>query len=187
MVIVGLGNPGPAYSRTRHNLGAVVVEELAARHGAALNRARGQMRVAEATVAGRAVVLGVPTTFMNVSGPPIGKLVRKVARGPQDLVVCHDELDLPFGRLRFKEGGGTAGHNGLESICASLRSKDFLRLRIGIGKPPSAPEGRNFVLGKLGPEEVEALPGLIDLAVEGLETLVAEGLDAAQHRVHSVT
>ena len=185
LVIVGLGNPGPAYARTRHNLGAVVVEEFVRRHGADLKRERGQMRVADINVDGRSVVAGIPTTYMNTSGPPVAKLVRKTARGPDDLVVVHDELDLPFGRLRFKAGGGTAGNNGLESICASLRSKDFVRLRFGIGKPPSAREGADFVLSKLGPDEIEALPGLIDRAAEGLHTYIAEGLEAAQRRLHS--
>src|SRR5207249_10858043 len=107
-VIVGLGNPGPAYARTRHNVGAELVERLA---GADLKRTRGQMRVAETDIEGVPVVLGIPTTYMNESGRPIARLVKKEGVKPQQLVIVQDELDLPPGRVRFKDGGGTAGHN----------------------------------------------------------------------------
>lgn len=184
MVIVGLGNPGPAYARTRHNVGAMLVEELASRLGVQLKR-RGQIRVADAVFEGRSVVLGIPTTFMNVSGPPVAKLARKQGVRGEALVVCYDELDLPLGRVRLKDGGGTAGHRGLESICASLRSRDFLRLRVGIGRPEVGVDPRDHVLDRFSPEEREAIEAAIDRGIDGLSVLVREGLDAAQNRLHA--
>lgn len=184
LIIVGLGNPGPAYTRTKHNLGAALVERLADGLGLSMKRERGQMRVAEGSLQGRDVVLAVPTTFMNVSGPPVGRLVRKRGAGPEDLLVVHDELDLPPGRVRLKAGGGTAGHNGLRSIEASLRSRDFLRMRIGVGKPPSKEEGADHVLSRLTPEERELVEGAIERGIEALHVLARDGLDAAQNVLH---
>ena len=161
-LIVGLGNPGPAYARTRHNVGARLVERLAAEASARLERKRGQARVAEAEIEGRPVVLAVPTTYMNESGRPVARLVRKQGISPSQLLVVQDELDLPPGRVRLKAGGGTAGHKGLESIKAALRSGDFLRLRIGVGKPPSKEEGAEHVLSPVRPEEV---PGTVPVLV----------------------
>lgn len=185
MLVVGLGNPGPGYARTRHNAGAVLLDRLAADLGASLRRSRGGMRTAAATLEGIDVILGVPTTQMNVSGPPVGKLVRKAGVRPEELVVCHDELDLPLGRVRLKSGGGTAGHNGLESVAASLRSRDFLRLRLGIGRPPPGDDPVRHVLGKFTPEEHEAMDESIARGIDALHTLVRDGLDAAQHELHT--
>jgi PTH1 family peptidyl-tRNA hydrolase len=184
-VIVGLGNPGPAYARTRHNVGARLVEALASQVGADLKRTRGQARITEADVGGHRVVLAVPTTYMNESGRPIARLVRKQGISPDRLVVVQDELDLPPGTIRLKIGGGTAGHNGLESIQASLRSRDFLRLRIGVGKPPSKEVGADHVLSKMRPEDAEAVSAAIDRGVEALRVLVRDGVDAAQNLLHA--
>ena len=184
-VIVGLGNPGPAYARTRHNVGARLVERLAADAGTELKRTRGQSRVAEAEIEGTPVVLAVPTTYMNESGRPIARLVRKQGISPDRLVVVQDELDLLPGQVRLKAGGGTAGHNGLESIQAALRSRDFLRLRIGVGKPPSKEEGADHVLSKMRPEENEAIEDALDRGLEALRVLVRDGLDAAQNLLHA--
>ena len=185
MVVVGLGNPGSAYARTRHNLGAVLVERLAARLGADLRRGRGQARTAEVRVGGAAAVLAVPTTFMNLSGPAVARVARKAGVKPDQILVCHDELDLAFGRVRLKAGGGTAGHNGLKSVEASLRSRDFLRLRIGIGRPPAGVDPADFVLKPFLPDEREPISESVDRGVEAVELLLTEGLDAAQRALHS--
>lgn len=184
-VIVGLGNPGPAYARTRHNVGARLVERLASESGAELKRTRGQMRITEVEIEQTPVVLSVPTTYMNESGRPIARLVRKQGISPDRLVVVQDELDLLPGQVRLKAGGGTAGHNGLESIQAALRSRDFLRMRIGVGKPPSKEEGADHVLSKMRPEDGEAVEAAIVRGTEALRVLVRDGLDAAQNQLHA--
>jgi peptidyl-tRNA hydrolase, PTH1 family len=185
VVIVGLGNPGPGYARTRHNAGAELVEKLADELGAKLKRHIGQARVARANIEGRDVVLAVPTTYVNTSGRPVARLVKKEGGKPERLLVVHDELDLPPGVVRLKEGGGTAGHNGLRSIEASLRSRDFVRLRIGVGKPPSKEEGADHVLSKLRPEERKLIEASIDRGIEGIKVFLREGIDAAQNVLHA--
>jgi PTH1 family peptidyl-tRNA hydrolase len=184
-VIVGLGNPGPGYAQTRHNVGARLVELLASGAGADMKRTRGQARVTETEIEGRAVVLAIPTTYMNDSGRPIARLVRKQGIKPEQLVVVHDELDFPPGRVRLKVGGGTAGHNGLESIQASLRSKDFLRLRIGVGKPPSKEEGADHVLSKVDPEGRDLIEGAVAKGLEAVRILLRDGLDPAMNYLHA--
>jgi PTH1 family peptidyl-tRNA hydrolase len=182
-VIVGLGNPGPSYARTRHNVGAELVERLAGKSD--FKRTRGQMRVAEVEIEDVPVVLGVPTTYMNESGRPIARLVKKEGVAPKQLLVVQDELDLPPGRVRFKDGGGTAGHNGLRSIEAALRSRDFVRLRLGVGKPPSKEEGVDHVLSKLAPDERKIIDESIGRGVEAVKVFVRDGLDAAQNFLHA--
>jgi PTH1 family peptidyl-tRNA hydrolase len=182
---VGLGNPGPAYTRTRHNVGAELVERLAAQARADLKQTRGQARVSEGEFEGHPVVFAIPTTYMNESGRPIARLVRKQGISHDRLVVVQDELDLPPGRVRLKAGGGTAGHNGLQSIAAALRSRDFLRLRIGVGKPPSKDEGADHVLSKLTPDERALVDHSIEQGAEALRVLVRDGLDAAQNFLHA--
>jgi peptidyl-tRNA hydrolase, PTH1 family len=181
-VIVGLGNPGPSYARTRHNVGAELVERLAHRD---LKRERGQMRVLETELEGAPVVLAIPTTYMNDSGRPIARLVKKQGVVPKQLLIVQDELDFPPGKIRFKDGGGTAGHNGLRSIEAALRSRDFLRLRIGVGKPPSKEEGADHVLSKLAPDDREVIERSIERGLEAVRVLVRDGLDAAQNVLHA--
>ncbi len=184
-LVVGLGNPGPAYRKTRHNVGAEVVERLAGELGADLKRTRGQSRVAEAEIDGASVVLAIPTTYMNESGRPIARLVRKQGVKPDQLVIVQDELDLPPGRVRLKVGGGTAGHNGLESIQAALRSKDFLRMRIGVGKPPSREEGADHVLSKMTPNDRDLIERACERALEAIKVLARDGIDAAQNLLHA--
>jgi PTH1 family peptidyl-tRNA hydrolase len=161
------------------------VEKLAAEAGADLRRTRGQARVADAEIEGQAVVLAIPTTYMNESGRAIARLVRKQGIKPDRLVVVHDELDFPPGRVRLKAGGGTAGHNGLESIQASLRSKDFLRLRIGVGKPPSKEEGADHVLSRLPPDVRDLTEESIEKGVNAVRILLRDGLDAAMNYLHA--
>lgn len=184
MLIVGLGNPGPGYARTRHNAGADLVARLADRWDVSLDRARGQARTATARFDGREVVLAVPTTYMNESGRAVARLLRKLGLKPHGLLVVHDELDLPPGRARLKVGGGTAGHNGLRSIEASLRSRDFLRLRIGVGKPPSKHDGADHVLSKMPPQARELVDASIEQALDAVEILLREDVDAAQNHLH---
>ena len=184
-VIVGLGNPGPADKRTRHHAGAELVERLAAEAKVEFKRTRAQARQAEADIDGERVVLVVPTTYVNESGRPIARIVRKQGIKPDQLLVVHDELDLPPGVVRLKVGGGTAGHNGLRSTEASLRSRDFLRLRIGVGKPPSKEEGADHVLSKLAPEDRELIDDAIVRGIEGIGVLLRDGLDAAMNRLHA--
>lgn len=184
-LIVGLGNPGASYARTKHNVGSELVETLAKQIGVDIKRARGQMRVAEGHLDGAPVTLGIPTTYMNESGRPIAKLVRKLSVPFDHLVVVQDELDLEPGVARIKAGGGVAGHNGLRSIEASLRSRDFLRVRIGVGKPPSKEQGADHVLTRFTPAERELVDAASARALEAIEILVREGVDAAQNHLHA--
>jgi PTH1 family peptidyl-tRNA hydrolase len=184
-VILGLGNPGPAYAKTRHNAGANLVEKLAEQVGVELKRTRAQARVGEGELEGSTVLLAVPTTYVNDSGRPAARLVRKQGIKPDRLIVVQDELDLAPGVVRLKVGGGTAGHKGLRSIEAALRSRDFLRLRIGVGKPPSKEEGADHVLSKLAPQDRALIDASIDRGIEGLHVLVRDGVDAAQNLLHA--
>ena len=138
-LVIGLGNPGKEYQGTRHNLGVEVLEELARRHGGVLKRSKQRAMVAEVTIAGKRVALAFPQTYMNLSGEAAAMLVRRFGiEAPERIVVVHDELDLPPGTLKVKEGGGLAGHNGLRSLHQHLKTDAFLRVRIGVGKPPAA-------------------------------------------------
>ena len=180
-IVVGLGNPGKQYERTRHNVGAEVVDELARRSGVVLKAGRDRALVADATLRGHRVVLAFPTTYMNDSGEAVRPLLKRHGiTEPGALIVVHDELDLPPGVVRVKAGGGLAGNNGLRSITAHLHTQDYLRVRIGIGKPPSKERGAGHVLSKLPPRERELLDVAVQRAADAVETLVAEGVDAAQ-------
>ena len=180
-LVVGLGNPGPGYAHTKHNVGSELVERLAADERIDLKRTRNQIRVGEGAIGDAPVVLAVPTTYMNDSGRPIARLVRKHGVRPEQLVIVQDELDLAPGVARLKVGGGTAGHNGLRSIEAALRSRDFLRVRIGVGKPPSKFEGADHVLSKFTPDERELVAEASARALEAIRVLVRDGTDAAQN------
>jgi PTH1 family peptidyl-tRNA hydrolase len=182
---VGLGNPGSRYAGTRHNVGADVVELLAARHGERLKRSgREHAVVAEARVGAKRLALAVPQTYMNDSGQSVAPLVRRFGIGDlADLVVVHDELDLPVGALRVKAGGGLAGHNGLRSIRAHLHDEGFTRVRIGIGKPPGgARQGADHVLSAPSKRDREELAVVVQEAADAVETILAEGVAAAQNR-----
>ena len=184
---MGLGNPGPEYEGTRHNLGAEVVGTLAARHGASLRKGKERALVAEARVAGGLMALAFPQTFVNLSGESVARLVRRY--GVEDdltrLVVVHDELDLPSGRVKIKEGGGTAGHNGLESIRSHLHSGSFLRVRVGIGKPPGRQDGADYVLRRPKKAEQIELDVAVAEAAEAVELLYQEGPAVAMNRVNT--
>jgi PTH1 family peptidyl-tRNA hydrolase len=183
-IIVGIGNPGQSYARTKHNVGSELVERLASDIGVDLKRTRGQARVGDGTLEGEPIVLAIPTTYMNESGRPVARLLKKQGVRAQRLLVVQDELDLAPGVVRLKVGGGTAGHNGLRSIEAALRSRDFLRIRLGVGKPPSKEEGADHVLSKFTPDERDMVAAASDRALEGIRILVRDGADAAQNLLH---
>jgi peptidyl-tRNA hydrolase, PTH1 family len=177
--VVGLGNPGKEYAGTRHNVGEQVVAELAGRHGTPLKRGRDNALVAESRVAEHRAVLAFPLTYMNDSGQAVGKLVRRYGIDAGHVVVVHDELDLPPTTVRVKVGGGLAGHNGLRSIAAHLHTNDFVRVRIGVGKPPSREQGAGHVLSKLPGRQRELFGVAVAEAADAVELIVAEGPDAA--------
>ena len=184
LLVVGLGNPGDEHVGTKHNVGAEVVELLAARHGGRLRKGRERARVDEIRIDGHRVALAIPLTFMNDSGDAVRRLVRRYGVDPEHLVVVHDELDLPVATVRVKAGGGLAGHNGLRSIKAHLHDDSFLRVRIGVGKPPSKEHGADHVLSRFSVRERTEVDGAVQLAADAVECLARDGVDAAMNRVN---
>ncbi len=187
-VVVGLGNPGPRYAGNRHNVGAMVVDELARRTGSTLRTHKARAAAAQARLGplpGEPVVLAVPTSYMNESGGPVSALLGFFGAGPDRLVVVHDELDIDAGLVRLKLGGGEGGHNGLRSISRSLGTRDYLRVRVGIGRPPGRMDPADFVLRDFSATERKELPFLLDDAADAVEVLVREGLLPAQQRFHA--
>jgi len=183
LLVVGLGNPGDEYARTRHNVGAEVVEILARRHGGRLRKARRERAtVDEVRVDGRRVALAVPLTYMNDSGHAVGSLARRFEVTPERIVIVHDELDLPPAVLRVKAGGGLAGHNGLRSIKQHLRTDEFLRVRIGVGKPLSKERGADHVLDRFGKRERAEIDVTLEEAADAVEVIATEGVAAAMNR-----
>lgn len=181
LLVVGLGNPGAKYERTRHNVGAEVIAVLARRHDARLRPLRAaRSLVAEVAVGDKRVVLVFPQTFMNDSGAAVGPLARRHhLEGPERIIVVHDEMDLPVGRVKLKLGGGTAGHNGLASVRAHLHTDRFARVRIGIGKPPGSQAGTDYVLKTASRADRKLLDVAVEEAADAVEAVIAEGLDAA--------
>ena len=185
-VVVGLGNPGPAYAGTRHNVGYAVVDELATRMGGGRLRTHrsGRAEVLEGRlgVGGPRLVLGRARAYMNESGRPVASLLSFYKAPAERLVVVHDELDLPFGALRLKLGGGDNGHNGLRSVRGALGTGEFHRVRMGVGRPPGRQPAADFVLSGYSGAERRALPEQVERAADAVEVLVEAGLDAAQQR-----
>lgn len=182
-LVAGLGNPGERYARTRHNVGAMVVEELAERAGERFRKARFvPADVAEIKADGERVLLVKSRTFMNESGPAYASVARKNDVPPDHVIAAHDELDLAFGALRVKFGGSTAGHHGLDSLVAALRTPDFYRLRLGIGRPPGRQDPLDFVLRPFSKKEAEVVAVLIDHAADAALSLVRHGLSPTQDR-----
>ena len=181
LVLVGLGNPGPEYAHSRHNLGWLCLDAFAGRAGIELSRRRWRSRVGCGAVAGRRLWLLEPQTFMNLSGRAVFEATRDLGVGPESVWVVHDELDLPFCRMRIRTGGSAAGNNGVRSIIASLHSDAFVRFRVGVGKPERCGSGPgvDHVLGRFSRQEEESLPAVIDGVADALETAVRSGLPRA--------
>lgn len=187
-LIVGLGNPGPAYAAHRHNIGYMVLDELARRMGGSLGKdksGRADSLEGRFRIGGPKVVLGRPRTYMNDTGGPTKALATFHKISPEHMIVIHDELDIPFDTLRLKFGGGDNGHNGLKSLRASLGTGDFNRVRVGIGRPPGRQDVADFVLSNYSTAERKVLALQIDTAADAIETLVDEGLEKAQQRFNS--
>ncbi len=183
-LIAGLGNPGPGYAGHRHNVGVMVADELARRAGSSFRRGRFRASAADGRLAGVPVTLAKPLSFMNDSGGPVAGLRGYYHLDPAQVVVIHDELDLPFGTIRLKLGGGDNGHNGLRSITAALGTRDYYRVRVGIGRPPGRMDPAAFVLRDFTAAERKELPFVLDRAADATEALLARGLAAAQNAFH---
>jgi peptidyl-tRNA hydrolase, PTH1 family len=184
-LIAGLGNPGAEYAGNRHNCGFMVADVLAGRIGARFKRDRSRAVVATGGLASRPVTLAKPQTFMNLSGGPVAALRSFYKIPPERIVVIHDELDLPFEAVRLKLGGGDSGHNGLRSVTAALGTRDYLRVRVGIGRPPGRMDPADFVLRDFSATEKKLLPLVLERAADAVETLLRHGLAAAQNEFHT--
>ncbi len=186
LLVVGLGNPGSEYEGSRHNVGARVIDVLAERHGGTLRRSKERAVTTEVRIDGRRVALAFPQTFMNLSGESVAMLVKRYGiTDPERIVIVQDELDLPLARVKVKRGGGLAGHNGLRSIKAHLRTDAFLRVRIGVGKPVSKEHGVDHVLKKVSKRDRTELDVAVERAADAVELILTEGIDAAMNRVNT--
>jgi PTH1 family peptidyl-tRNA hydrolase len=184
-LIAGLGNPGAEYAGNRHNCGFMVADVLAARIGARFKRDRSRAVVAEGRLAGFPVTLAKPQTYMNLSGGPVVSLRSFYKLLADQIVVIHDELDLPFDTIRLKLGGGDGGHNGLRSVTAALGTRDYFRVRVGIGRPPGRMDAADYVLHDFPAAERKLLPLVLEQAADAVETLLRHGLAAAQNEFHA--
>ena len=191
-LVVGLGNPEPRYARNRHNIGRMVIDLLVGRTGATLSRHRTHARVAEVRLGllpggapGPRAVLAEPTAFMNVSGGPVRALTQFYGLGAERLLVIHDDLDLPEHTLRLKRGGGEGGHNGLRSVSQALGTRDYARLRVGIGRPPGRQDVADFVLTDLPPRSRAQWGVTLEQAADAVQAVVLEGLERAQAVLHA--
>lgn len=183
-LIVGLGNPGQRYERTRHNVGFRVVEAFCDRHRIALDGRKWNAVWGQGAVGGEKVAVLEPQTFMNLSGESAGAAMRFFKLASDEVVAVHDELDLPFGRLQIKKGGGAAGHNGLKSLSTHLGGPDYLRLRVGIGRPPATWDVADYVLSKFTGVEDKELDDVVSRGAEALERLVTLGVTQAMNVVN---
>ncbi|MGP0222670.1 aminoacyl-tRNA hydrolase [Paenarthrobacter sp. NCHU4564] len=186
-LIVGLGNPGTEYSGNRHNVGQMVLDELAARVGGKfkVHKSRAQVVEGRLGIGGPRVVLAKPMTYMNVSGGPVANLAKFFDIAPDHVIAVHDEIDIPFNTVKLKIGGSEGGHNGLRDISKALATKDYLRVRVGVGRPPGRMDTADYVLRDFATAEKKDLPFLIDEAADAVELLMAEGLLAAQQKHHA--
>ncbi|WP_396927204.1 aminoacyl-tRNA hydrolase [Mycolicibacterium sp.] len=186
LLVVGLGNPGPQYAKTRHNLGFMVADVLAARMGGQFKvHKRSGAEIVTGRLAHRPVVLAKPRTYMNESGRQVGPLAKFYSVMPADIIVIHDELDIDFGRIRLKLGGGEGGHNGLRSVANSMGTKNFQRVRIGVGRPAGRKDPAAFVLEPFTAAERAEVPAICEQAADATELLIEVGLETAQNQVHA--
>jgi PTH1 family peptidyl-tRNA hydrolase len=185
-LVVGLGNPGRDYEDTRHNVGFDVIDELARRHSVSLKAGRDRALVAEVRHTAQVFVLSKPTTYMNNSGQAVGPMVRRYALSdPERVIVVHDELDLEPGVVRVKVGGGLAGHNGLRSITQHMKTQDFVRIRIGVGKPQHKDVGADHVLTKMNRRDRELFDHSVQRAADAVELVILHGADTAMQQINA--
>jgi peptidyl-tRNA hydrolase, PTH1 family len=187
LVVVGLGNPGPGYAGNRHNVGQMVLDDLASRMGATFRKHKTPNQVAEGRLVpgGTRLVLAKPGSFMNTSGGPVSAVLNFYGVDASSLVVVHDELDLPYDTVRLKGNGGHGGHNGLRDIIKATGTNEFTRVRVGIGRPPGRQDPADYVLRDFSPTEKKTLPNLLADAADAVEAISADGLLAAQQRFHA--
>jgi peptidyl-tRNA hydrolase, PTH1 family len=187
-LITGLGNPGAEYAHNRHNVGQMVLDELAARVGGSFKSSKSRAQVLEGRlgIGGPRVVLAKPLSYMNVSGGPVSALAKFYDIIPGHIIAVHDEIDIPFNTVKIKIGGGEGGHNGLRDISKALATKDYLRVRVGVGRPPGRMDTADYVLRDFSSTEKKELPFLLDSAADAVEVLVRNGLLAAQQQFHPV-
>jgi PTH1 family peptidyl-tRNA hydrolase len=185
--VVGLGNPGPDYAGNRHNVGQMVLAELADRVKAGFKSHKASAAVAEGRTGSDAprLILAKPNSYMNLSGGAVASLLRFYKLEPDHLIVVHDELDVPFDTIKLKTGGGHGGHNGVRDIAAAIGTPDFTRVRVGIGRPPGRQPSADFVLRDFNSEERKVLPNLLSDAADAVELVASSGLAAAQLRFHT--
>ncbi|NYI96154.1 PTH1 family peptidyl-tRNA hydrolase [Streptomonospora nanhaiensis] len=184
-LVVGLGNPGPTYAGNRHNVGFMVADLLAERGGARFKAHKARAETAETRVAGVPAVLAKPRSYMNLSGGPVAALSRFYKIPLERILVVHDELDIPFAALRLKRGGGAGGHNGLRSLTSSLGAPDYLRVRVGVGRPPGRMDAAAYVLKDFSGTERKDLGVVLERAADAVETVLTEGLEKAQNTFHA--
>jgi peptidyl-tRNA hydrolase, PTH1 family len=181
-LIIGLGNPGKEYRLTRHNVGFRVVDRLAREHGVQFKKRKGGAQIGEGLVGRKRVVLAKPLTYMNKSGVAVKKLIKASGIPLDRLVVVHDDLDLACGRMKIKERGGHGGHKGVQSIMEQLGSADFLRVKVGIGKPPDPEQGADYVLSSFSRDEISLVKEGVEKAAEAIEAIIVSGKNQAMNR-----
>jgi PTH1 family peptidyl-tRNA hydrolase len=185
-LIVGLGNPGPNYALNRHNVGQALVDVLAARHSESFTAHKSNALVSEVKIiGGPKLILAKPLSFMNLSGGPTSSLMSFYKIAPENLIVAHDELDIPPTTFRLKLGGGHGGHNGLRDIISAIDSKDFIRVRLGIGRPPGLMDAADFVLKNFSASDLAQFKTTLEIAADAVEQIASEGLITAQDKYHS--
>lgn len=185
-LIIGLGNPGPNYALNRHNVGQALVDVLAARHSESFKAHKSNALVAEVkAIGGPKLILAKPLSFMNLSGGPTSSLMSFYKIAPENLIVAHDELDIPPTTFRLKLGGGHGGHNGLRDIISAIDSKDFIRVRLGIGRPPGSMDAADFVLKNFSASDLAQFKTTLEVAADAVEQIASEGLISAQDKYHS--
>lgn len=183
-LIVGLGNPGPSYAGTRHNAGFMVLDLLADRVGSKFKAHKGRADIVEGRLSGERAILAKPKTYMNLSGGPTASMRDFFKVATNRIVVVHDELDIPWGEVRMKLGGGDNGHNGLKSVSSALGSREYLRVRFGIGRPPGSQDPAEWVLKEFSAAERKELPFHVDRAADAVEALLTSSLESAQNTFH---